>query len=345
MSFAADTTLPPDEPLLVTGVAGFIGHALTERLLSAGHRVVGVDSLDSPIDPALSRARLDTLLNRPGFRFEHLDLAELAPTDALFRDVRPARVVHLAARAGVRASMEDPHAYTRANVEGFLNVLEGCRNGDCDHLIYASSSSVYGVRAEAPFSEADPVDHPVSLYAATKRANELMAHSYAHLYGIPTTGLRFFTVYGPYGRPDMAVYMFTKAVFEGTPITLFEGGALERDFTYIDDIVEGIARLLPVAPAPGGDPETSRPDRSSAPYRICNIGNSQPVRVRELVTLIEAAAGRRAKVRSLPMPVSDVPLTSASTDELAELVGFKPHTSLADGVERFVAWYRAYHGL
>lgn len=345
MPAAADSTPPLDEPVLVTGAAGFIGHALTERLLAAGHRVVGVDSLDNPISPALAQARLDTLNGRAGFRFEKVDLAERSMADALFRDVRPRTVVHLAARAGVRASMEDPHAYTRANVEGFLNVLEGCRNGECDHLIYASSSSVYGVRAEAPFSEADSVDHPVSLYAATKRANELMAHSYSHLYGIPTTGLRFFTVYGPYGRPDMAVYMFTKAVFEGTPITLFEGGALERDFTYIDDIVEGIVRLLPKAPLPGGETAAPRPDRAAAPYRICNIGNMQPVRVRELVTLIENAAGRRAKVRSLPMPVSDVPITGADTTQLEALVGFKPHTSLADGVERFVAWYRTYHGL
>ncbi len=331
-------------PILVTGVAGFIGRALADRLLTGGFSVVGVDSLESPLEPKLTEARLGSLRNRPGFTFEQIDLADRAASDALFRAVRPEVILHLAARAGVRASMEEPHAYTRANVEGFLNVLEGARNGDVKHLVYASSSSVYGSRAEAPFAEADPVDHPISLYAATKRANELMAHSYSHLFGIPTTGLRFFTVYGPYGRPDMAVYMFTKAVFEGKPITLYEGGSLLRDFTYVDDIVESIVRLMDQPPAP--DAETrARPDRAAAPYRLLNIGNQHAVRVRELVSLIEEAVGKKAVIRALPMPLSDVPMTCANTEELSSLVGFHPETPLKDGVARFVDWYRGFYAV
>lgn len=332
------------KPILVTGVAGFIGRALTDRLLDAGIPVVGVDSVDSPLVPELAEARLATLRNRPGFRLEQIDLADRAASDAVFRDVRPGVVLHLAARAGVRASMEQPHAYTRSNVEGFLNVLEGCRHGDTAHLIYASSSSVYGVRSEAPFAETDPVDHPISLYAATKRANELMAHSYSHLFGIPTTGLRFFTVYGPYGRPDMAVYMFTKAIFEGTPITLYEGGALLRDFTYVDDIVESMVRLIDKPPVTGAEAE-ARPDRAAAPYRLFNIGNQRAVRVRELVSLIEEAVGKKAVIRSLPMPPSDVPMTCATTGELEAVVGFQPETPLREGVGRFVDWYRGFWNL
>lgn len=332
------------KPVLVTGVAGFIGRAFADRLLGQGIEVVGVDSLESPLLPELSEARLGTLRNRPGFTFEKVDLADRAASDELFRAHRPEVIVHLAARAGVRASMEDPHAYTRANIEGFLNVLEAARHGEVKHLVYASSSSVYGARSEAPFAETDAVDHPVSLYAATKRANELMAHSYSHLYGIPTTGLRFFTVYGPYGRPDMAVYLFTKAVFEGTPITLYEGGSLLRDFTYIDDIVEGMARLMPHAPTGEEDGE-ARPDRSAAPYRLFNIGNQDAVRVRDLLALIEEAAGRKAVVRSLPMPPSDVPMTCASTEELSALTGFAPSTPLKEGVARFVDWYRGFYGV
>ncbi len=333
-----------EKPILVTGVAGFIGRAFADRLLGQGIAVVGVDSLENPLLPELSEARLGTLRNRPGFTFEKVDLADRAASDELFRTHRPDVIVHLAARAGVRASMEQPHAYTRANVEGFLNVLEAARNGDARHLIYASSSSVYGARSEAPFSETDAVDHPVSLYAATKRANELMAHSYSHLYGIPTTGLRFFTVYGPYGRPDMAVYMFTKAVFEGTPITLYEGGSLLRDFTYVDDIVEGMARLIPHAPV-GEDAEDARPDRAAAPYRLFNIGNQDAVRVRDLVFYIEEAAGKKAVIRSLPMPLSDVPMTCATTEELSALTGFEPSTPLKEGVARFVQWYRGFYGV
>lgn len=331
-------------PVLVTGVAGFIGRALADRLLERGIAVAGIDSMESPIEPALSRARLATLEGRPGFTFDKVDLADRAATEVLFRRLRPEFVLHMAARAGVRASMEYPHAYTRANVEGFLNVLEGCRNGDIRHLVYASSSSVYGSRAEAPFSERDAVDHPVSLYAATKRANELMAHSYAHLYRVPATGLRFFTVYGPYGRPDMAAHMFTKAVFEGTPITLYEGGALLRDFTYIDDIVEGVVRLMDKPPAAQPEGE-ARPDTGTGPYRVYNIGNQQAVPVRELVTLIEQAVGKKAVVRALPMPPSDVPMTCATTEQLGTAVGFHPRTPLKDGVERFVDWYRGFYGV
>ncbi|MGQ4275128.1 NAD-dependent epimerase/dehydratase family protein [Terrihabitans sp. B22-R8] len=328
-------------PLLLTGVAGFIGRALADRLLEAGHEIVGVDSLEAPVDPRLKETRLATLEGRPGFRFAQIDLAEREATERLFGDLRPKHVIHLAARAGVRASMEEPHAYTRSNVEAFLNVLEGCRHTGCGHLVYASSSSVYGARSEAPFSERDPVDHPVSLYAATKRANELMAHSYAHLYGVPTTGLRFFTVYGPYGRPDMAVYGFTKAVMEGRPIILYEDGTLLRDFTYVDDIVEGIARLIdhpPSGDADGG----SRPDRAAAPYRVLNIGNRNAVPVREMLAMIEEAVGREAIIRSQPMPLADVPMTCAATSELEAITGFQPQTPLREGIRRFVAWYRAF---
>jgi len=343
VSMPVSTAAPSDEPILVTGVAGFIGRGVADSLLSSGRRVIGVDNFESPPDLALAEARLETLRNRPGFSFEHVDLADRAAVEELFRNRNPRRVVHLAARAGVRASMDFPHEFTRCNLDAFTNILEGCRNGDIEHLVYASSSSVYGARSIAPFDEDESVDHPVSLYAATKRANELMAHSYAHLYGLPCTGLRFFTVYGPWGRPDMAVFMFTKAIIEGKPITLYEGGALERDFTYVDDIVEGVVRLVDIAPKAGEAGSKPSPARAAAPFRVYNIGNRAPTRVRELVDLLEEAIGKKAVVRALPMPPSDVPLTAAATDAIEATTGFRPETPLKEGVERFVDWYRTFY--
>jgi UDP-glucuronate 4-epimerase len=330
--------------VLVTGAAGFIGFHTARALLARGEEVVGLDNLDPYYDVALKEARLAGLRERPGFRFVRADLADRATIAALFAAERFDRVVHLAAQAGVRYSLQNPHAYVDANLAGFLNVLEGCRHGQVAHTVFASSSSVYGANTALPFSVDQPADHPVSLYAATKRANELMAHTYAHLYRLPMTGLRFFTVYGPWGRPDMAVYMFTAAILAGRPITVHNHGRLARDFTYIDDVVEGVVRTLDRVATPDPAWTGDRPAiaTSSAPYRLYDIGNHAPVAVLDLVAAIEAATGRRAIVELGPMQPGDVLATCADVTALREAVGFEPSTPIADGVARFVAWYRGY---
>ena len=333
--------------ILVTGAAGFIGYHVTRKLLMNGSEVVGIDNLSDYYDPALKEARLALLREFPNFRFLRCDVADRAAIAAFFEKEKPERVVHLAAQAGVRASLVDPHAYTASNVEGFLNILEGCRHHPVRHLVYASSSSVYGANGRQPFSEHDNVDHPVSLYAATKKANELMAHAYAHLFAIPTTGLRFFTVYGPWGRPDMALFKFTRGILAGEPIPVFNNGNMIRDFTYIDDIVEGVVRVLDHAPAP--DPSWSRdnpdPARSSAPYRIFNIGNNRPVELLDCIAALESALGRKATLELLPMQPGDVPSTIADVRDLEEAVDFRPRTELAEGIARFVEWYRTFYGV
>jgi len=331
--------------VLVTGAAGFIGMHVAERLLYRGDTVVGIDSLTDYYDPALKAARLDELDHQRDFRFEKLDVADGAALDALFARERFDRVVHLAAQAGVRYSIENPLAYGEANLVGFLNVLEACRRHPVAHLVYASSSSVYGGNAKMPFSEGDSVDHPVSLYAATKKANELMAHTYSHLYGIPTTGLRFFTVYGPWGRPDMAYFSFTRDILAGKPIAVFNGGDMLRDFTYIDDIVDGVVAVLdkPAAPDPAFDPMTPHPGRSRAPYRVFNIGNQDPVRLGEFIVTIERALGVEAVKEYKPMQPGDVVATHADVSALAAWTGVAPRTPLAVGIDRFVEWYRRYY--
>ena len=331
--------------VLVTGAAGFIGMHVAERLLAAGIEVVGTDNLNDYYDPSLKTARLARLEGAPGFSFRRLDVADRPGMAALFEAGRFDRVVHLAAQAGVRYSLRNPHAYADSNLVGFVNVLEGCRHTGVGHLVYASSSSVYGGNLKMPFSEHDPVGHPVSLYAATKRANELMAHTYSHLFGLPTTGLRFFTVYGPWGRPDMAAFLFVDAILSGRPIDVFNHGDMRRDFTYVDDIVEGVVRLLDRPPQgdPGFDPMHPDPARSRAPYRLFNIGNSAPERLLDFIGAIEEALGTTATKRFLPLQDGDVPATSADTSELEELVGFKPRTDVREGVRRFVDWYRAYY--
>jgi UDP-glucuronate 4-epimerase len=335
-------SLAHDGPIVLTGVAGFIGYHLADRLLRDGCEVVGVDSLNEYYDPRLKRARLDRLQGRPGFRFERLDLADRAAIPALFAAARPTLVVHLAAQAGVRYSLTNPHAYVDANLVGFLNVLEGCRRQSVRHLVYASTSSVYGANTRMPFSVHDNVDHPVSLYAATKKANELMAHTYAHLYGLPCTGLRFFTVYGPWGRPDMAMFLFTEAMLAGRPIQVFNHGRMRRDFTYVDDIVEGVRRVADRVPA--GDPAWSgeRPDpgTSRAPYRTYNIGNNRPVELMDVVAILERQLGVEAVKEMLPLQPGDVPETFADVDDLIRDVGFRPATPIEVGIERFVRWYR-----
>ncbi len=330
--------------VLVTGAAGFIGYHVARRLLGDGVRVTGVDNLNPYYTPALKRARLAELTPHRGFDFVQADLASRDAAEAVFSTTYDG-VVHLAAQAGVRYSVDHPHAYTASNIEGFLNVLEGCRHTAAPHLVFASSSSVYGDNARVPFSEHDGVDHPVSLYAATKRANELMAHTYAHLYGLPVTGLRFFTVYGPWGRPDMAVYLFTERILRGEPITLYADGELVRDFTYVDDIVEGVVRVLRQPPTPDAAWDAGRADAASswAPYRLFNIGGSQPVRVRAVVDAIERATGRAAEIVVKPRHPGDVVATHADASDLEALTGFRPSTPLAEGIEAFVAWYRAYH--
>jgi UDP-glucuronate 4-epimerase len=336
-----------DQPVLVTGAAGFIGAHVTRRLLEQGRRVIGVDNLTPYYDPALKRARLKQFESHAGFRFIELDLADRAGVAALFAAEKFPYVVHLAAQAGVRYSIEAPHAYIDANIEGFINVLEGCRHNGCRHLLFASSSSVYGANTKLPFSVSDNVDHPISLYAASKKANELMAHTYAHLFKVPATGLRFFTVYGPWGRPDMAMWIFTKAIQEGKPIRLFNHGKMRRDFTYVDDVVEAVTRLIdrPAAPDPSWSGDKPNPSTSAAPWRIYNIGNNQPADVPYVVTLIERALGRTAQREMAPMQPGDVPTTYADVDDLMRAVGFRPSTTIEDGVVRFVAWYREYHGV
>ncbi|MFM1991911.1 MAG: putative Nucleoside-diphosphate-sugar epimerase [Pseudomonadota bacterium] len=332
--------------ILVTGAAGFIGLHVARSLLDAGHRVVGLDRLDDYYDPSLKAARLALLAGHPAFSFERIDVADAPALAALFERERFERVVHLAAQAGVRHSLKHPRAYAESNLSGFVNVLEGCRHGGVGHLVYASSSSVYGGNARMPFSEHDPVDHPVSLYAATKKANELMAHAYSHLYGLPTTGLRFFTVYGPWGRPDMAAFLFVDAILSGRPIDVYNRGEMRRDFTYVDDVVEGVVRVLERVPGPDPAFDPMRPDPASgtAPYRVFNIGNADPVPLLEFIAAIEEAIGRRAELRLLPMQPGDVPATFADTSELARWVGFAPRTPIREGVRRFVDWYRGYYG-
>jgi UDP-glucuronate 4-epimerase len=335
---------PSSGPILVTGAAGFIGFHVARRLLQDGRSVVGVDNLSAYYDPALKQARLAELAPFPKFRFEKLDLAARDGTAALFADNRFPHVVHLAAQPGVRYSLIDPHAYADANLVGFLNVLEGCRHGGCRHLVYASSSSVYGANTKVPFRTSDNVDHPVSLYGATKKANESMAHAYAHLYRLPVTGLRFFTVYGPWGRPDMAPWLFTQAISEGRPIRLFNHGKMRRDFTYIDDIVEAVVRLIERPPAgdPGWTGEAPDPASSLAPWRVYNIGNNRPVELDHFVRALEAAIGKPAVRELAPMQPGDVVETYADVADLQAAVGFRPDTPIEEGLRRFVDWYRSY---
>jgi UDP-glucuronate 4-epimerase len=336
-----------DGPVLVTGAAGFIGYHVARRLLENGRQVVGLDNMSAYYDPKLKEARLAELSKLKGFQFVKLDLADRAGMAALFKEHRFPFVVHLAAQAGVRHSLVDPFAYVDANLVGFTNILEGCRHNGCRHLLYASSSSVYGANTRMPFSIHDNVDHPLSLYGASKKANELMAHAYANLFGLATTGLRFFTVYGPWGRPDMAMWLFASAIIAGRPIKLFNHGNMRRDFTYIDDVVEAVVRLVerPPAPNPNWSGEAPDPGSSGAPWRVYNIGNNNPVELLEVVRLLERSIGKKAKRELLPMQPGDVPATFANVDDLMREVGFKPSTPVADGVARFIEWYCAYHRL
>jgi UDP-glucuronate 4-epimerase len=331
--------------ILVTGAAGFIGARLTERLLERGDEVLGFDNLNPYYDPALKEARLDRLLPHPGFRFVRGALEDRAALERAFDEFVPERVVNLAAQAGVRYSLENPHAYVESNIVGFLNILEACRQRAVGHLVYASSSSVYGANRKLPFAVEDSVDHPVSMYAATKKANELMAHTYSHLYGLPTTGLRFFTVYGPWGRPDMALFLFTRRILAGEPIDVFNHGRHTRDFTYIDDIVEGVIRTLDRVPGPSAahDPTSPTPATSSAPYRVYNIGNHQPVELLRYIEVLEDALGRRAERRLLPLQPGDVPDTFADVTALMRDTGYSPSTPIETGVRRFVEWYRGFY--
>jgi len=332
--------------VLVTGAAGFIGFHTARRLLARGDQVVGLDNLNDYYDVRLKEARLAQLGNAPGFRFVRLELADETAITALFARERFARVVHLGAQAGVRYSLEAPHAYVRSNVTGTLNVLEGCRLSGIEHLVYASTSSVYGANTHMPFSVHRPADHPLSLYAATKRANELMAHSYSALFGIPTTGLRFFTVYGPWGRPDMALFLFTRNILERKPIDVFNYGHHRRDFTYIEDIVEGVVRTLdkPAAADPHWESDAPDPATSRAPYRLYNIGNHQPVELMRYIEVIEECLGRKAEKNLLPLQPGDVPETFADIEDLVHDVGYRPATPIEVGVKRFVDWFCEYYG-
>ncbi len=330
---------------LVTGAAGFIGSAVTSQLLARGDRVLGLDNLNDYYAVSLKTSRLDQLTPHGNFRFVKMDLADRSGMADLFKAEQFDRVIHLAAQAGVRYSLQNPLAYIDSNVVGFANVLEGCRHNQVAHLVYASSSSVYGGNTKMPFSEHDNVDHPASLYAATKKANELMAHTYSHLYALPTTGLRFFTVYGPWGRPDMAPMLFTQAILQGRTIDVFNHGQMQRDFTYIDDIVEGVVRTVDRIATPNAAYDSARPDpaTSHAPFRIFNIGNSNPVPLMDFISCLEKALGKTADKRLLPMQPGDVAATFASTTALNDWVGFAPDTPLQDGIDRFVAWYRDYY--
>ena len=331
--------------VLVTGAAGFIGSHLSERLLARGDEVLGYDNLNAYYDPALKEARLARLTPQDGFSFVRASLEDRAALEAAFDDFRPQRVVNLAAQAGVRYSLENPHAYIESNIVGFLNILEACRHRGIEHLVYASSSSVYGANRKLPFAVEDSVDHPVSMYAATKKANELMAHTYSHLFGLPTTGLRFFTVYGPWGRPDMALFLFTKKILAGEPIDVFNHGHHTRDFTYVDDIVEGVIRTLDRVPGPDPayDPLAPTPASSLAPYRVYNIGNHQPVQLLRYIEVLEDCLGRKAEKRLLPMQPGDVPDTEADVEALRRDTGYSPATPIETGVRRFVEWYRAFY--
>jgi len=331
--------------ILVTGAAGFIGMHTSQVLLARGDEVVGIDNLNDYYDPTLKEARLARLTPHANFRFVKLDVADRPGMEALFAREQFDRVIHLAAQAGVRYSLENPHAYVDSNLVGFMNILEGCRHNRVAHLVYASSSSVYGGNTLMPFSEHHSVDHPISMYAATKKANELMAHTYSHLFGLPTTGLRFFTVYGPWGRPDMALFLFTKAILEGRPIDVFNHGRMRRDFTYIDDIVQGVVRTMDrVAEGdPGFNPDQPDPGRSKAPFRVFNIGNHNPVELMAFIEAIESALGQTAEKNFLPMQDGDVPATYADTAELQQWTEFQPATPVTEGVSRFIDWYRGYY--
>lgn len=331
--------------ILVTGAAGFIGFHLCKYLIERGENVIGIDNLNDYYDVTLKQARLAQLENQKNFQFYKLDIADRKAIAELFASTKPDRVVHLAAQPGVRYSLKNPHAYVDSNLVGFVNILEGCRHCNVKHLVFASSSSVYGANTKMPFSPQDSVNHPVSLYGATKKANELMAHAYSHLYGLPTTGLRFFTVYGPWGRPDMATFLFTKAILEGKAINVFNNGKMQRDFTYIDDIISGVARVLDKIPVP--DPnwsaEAPNPASSYAPYRIYNIGNNQPVELLYFIELLEQCLGKKAEKNFLPLHPGDVLATYADIDALEKDVGFKPNTPIEVGIWRFVEWYRDYY--
>jgi UDP-glucuronate 4-epimerase len=331
--------------ILLTGAAGFIGMTTSLRLLARGDEVIGLDNLNDYYSVQLKQDRLARLTPHERFRFVHMDVADRAGMEQLFARERFDRVIHLAAQAGVRYSLKNPHAYVDSNIVGFMNVLEGCRHNGVQHLAYASSSSVYGGNTKMPFSEHDSVDHPVSMYAATKKANELMAHTYSHLFGLPTTGLRFFTVYGPWGRPDMALFLFTKAILEGKPIDVFNHGQMQRDFTFVDDIVEGVIRVMDRVAEPAADYRADKPDpgTSNAPFRVFNIGNHNPVPLMDFIACIEDALGRKAQKNLLPLQDGDVPATYADVDALKNWVGFTPATDIRTGIGRFVDWYRAYY--
>jgi UDP-glucuronate 4-epimerase len=331
--------------ILVTGAAGFIGSHLSCRFLDRGDEVLGIDNLNDYYDVGLKKARLARLTVKPGFRFAKVDLADRQGIANLFKTERPQRVVNLAAQAGVRYSIQNPHAYVDSNLVGFVNILEGCRHNGIEHLVYASSSSVYGANTLMPFSIHNNVDHPLSLYAASKKSNELIAHTYSHLYNLPTTGLRFFTVYGPWGRPDMALFLFTKAILEGRPIDVFNNGQMRRDFTYVDDIVEGVLRVTDRVARPNPDWSGAKPDpgTSNAPYRIYNIGNNNPVELMHLIACLEQAIGVAAKKNFLPMQAGDVPATYADVEDLFQNCGFRPETPIETGIERFVSWYRGFN--
>lgn len=331
--------------ILVTGVAGFIGSQTARVLLDRGDQVVGLDNMNDYYDVSLKQARLDKLEGRNGFRFVKAELADREAVESLFENERPDRVVHLAAQAGVRYSLENPHSYIDSNIVGMLHILEGCRHNDVEHLVYASSSSVYGANTQMPFSVHQNVDHPLSLYAATKKSNELMAHSYAHLYKLPVTGLRFFTVYGPWGRPDMALFLFTRAILAGEPIDVFNHGKHERDFTYIDDIVTGVVRSLDKIATPDPDWNSDAPDPgiSAAPYRLYNIGNNNPVQLMHFIECIEKALGKEAEKNFLPLQPGDVPATYADIDSLANATGFRAETPIEDGINNFISWYREFY--
>lgn len=332
---------------LVTGCAGFIGFHLTCRLLDLGHNVIGIDNVNDYYDISLKESRLNIINQKKRFTFIKTSIEKREEVENIFSTYPIDTVIHLAAQAGVRYSLENPHAYIDANIVGFMNILEGCRHYKVSHFIYASSSSVYGANTCMPFSVHHNVDHPVSLYAATKKANELMAHSYSHLYNLPTTGLRFFTVYGPWGRPDMALFLFTKAILSGEPIRVFNNGKMKRDFTYIDDIVEGIARLIEKSPTPNLDWDGNSPDpgTSYAPYRIYNIGNNRPTNLLDFISVLEKALGKEAKKEWMPLQAGDVPETYADIDDLMRDVGFRPNTPIEQGIAKFVSWYKEYYGV
>ncbi len=336
-----------DQAVLVTGAAGFIGFHVAQRLLRDGRTVVGLDIVNDYYDPKLKEARLEILKREAGFSFVKMNLTDRVGIKSLFAKYRFPVVIHLAAQAGVRYSLEHPHAYVDANMEGFINVLEGCRHNECTHLLFASSSSVYGSNTKLPFSVQDNVDHPVSLYAASKKANELMAHAYSHLYRIPSTGLRFFTVYGPWGRPDMAMFIFAKAILGGKPIKLFNHGNMRRDFTYVDDVTEAIVRLMgrPPQANPQWSGDKPDPSTSAAPWKVYNVGNNHPEDLLHVVALLEKEFGRTAEKEMLPMQPGDVPATYADVEELSRDVGFRPATRIEDGIARFAKWYRGHHNI